>query len=265
MHPVLFSIGPLTAYSYGCMIAVGVLYAFWLSSRRAAGYGLDRDELYNLGLAGLAGGLVGAKLLYIIVELPAILKDPSILLNITDGFVVYGGILLGFAVPFFVCRKKGLPFLRYLDIAVAGVAGAQGFGRIGCFLAGCCYGKHTDAWFGVRFPENSLAPAAIPLIPTQLISSAGDFLLSGILILLYRRKHADGEVSAWYLILYAIGRFLTELLRGDPRGKIGILSTSQAISVVMFAAGCILLAARRSAGKRTGSEAGERHRGQTFR
>ena len=129
-----------------------------------------------------------------------------------------------------------------------GVAFAQGCGRIGCFLAGCCYGKETSAWYGVTFPADSLAPAGVSLIPTQLISSAGDFLFALILFVLQRRLYkkngkTSGAVAGVYLMLYAVGRFLIEFLRNDPRGSVGVLSTSQFIAIFMFAAGAVLFGA----------------------
>lgn len=245
MHSILFRIGPITAYSYGFMIAVGVIIAFFISSRRAVKYGLNGDEMFNMGLIGLAAGLLGAKLLYLIVELPAILENPSILKNVTDGFVVYGGLIGGFSAPVLYARKKKLPFWKYLDIAVAGVAAAQGCGRIGCFLAGCCYGRQTAHWFSVTFPEGSLAPAGIPLIPTQLLSSAGDFLLAAALVLLRRRFPEERAATSFYLMLYSAGRFTLEFFRGDPRGGAGVFSTSQLIALFTFAAGVVLFAASR--------------------
>ena len=255
MHSVLFSIGPFHVYGYGFMIAIGVICAFAIGCALAKRSGLDDDALFSMGLVGIVGGIIGAKLLYYIVELPAILENPSILLNFGEGFVVYGGLIAGFLSPLLYTRIKKLSFLPYLDCAVPGVAFAQGCGRIGCFLAGCCYGEETTAWYGVTFPADSLAPAGVSLIPTQLISSAGDFLFALILFLLqrklYKNKTAEsgaesdvksGIVTAVYLMLYAVGRFAIEFLRDDPRGSVGVLSTSQFIAIFMFAAGAVLCA-----------------------
>ena len=248
MRSILFSIGPFHVYGYGFMIALGVIFAFVIGCRLAKKIGLDDDTLFSMGLIGVAGGLVGAKLLYYIVELPEILKNPSILLQVGEGFVVYGGLIAGFLTPVFYARKKKISFFAYLDCAVVGVSVAQGFGRIGCFLAGCCYGMETSAWYGVVFPIDSLAPSKVSLIPTQLISAAGDFVIGIILFILHgifyknANDKASGKLSAIYLMLYAAGRFFIEFLRGDPRGNVGILSTSQFIAIFMFTAGAILLA-----------------------
>ncbi len=274
MRSILFSIGPLHVYGYGFMIAIGVICAFAIGCFLAKRSGLDDDALFSMGLVGILGGIIGAKLLYYIVEFPSVLVEPSILLNFGEGFVVYGGLIAGFLSPLIYTKAKKLPFLPYLDCAVPGVAFAQGCGRIGCFLAGCCYGRETSAWYGVTFPADSLAPAGVALIPTQLISAAGDFVFALILFVLQRKlyhkreqmasakeatkqtatakktaketaKAADeqgaGAVTAVYLMLYAVGRFVIEFLRNDPRGSIGMLSTSQFIAIFMFAAGAVLL------------------------
>ena len=107
------------------------------------------------------------------------------------------------------------------------IAMVQGFGRIGCFLAGCCYGAPTDSFLGVTFPANSLAPAGIKLWPTQLFSAAGDFIICGILILVSKYNKKNGNICILYAILYAIGRFVVEFFRNDARGTVGSLSTSQ--------------------------------------
>ena len=136
MHSILFSIGPFHVYGYGFMIAVGIICAFMIGSFLAKRSGLDDDALFSMGLVGIVGGIIGAKLLYYIVEFPSILADPSILLNFGEGFVVYGGLIAGFLSPLIYTRIKKLSFLPYIDCAVPGVAFAQGCGRIGCFLAG---------------------------------------------------------------------------------------------------------------------------------
>ena len=246
MHSILFSIGPFHVYGYGFMIAIGIICAFTIGCFLAKRSGLDDDALFSMGLVGIVGGIIGAKLLYYIVEFPSIIADPSILLDFGEGFVVYGGLIAGFLSPLIYTRIKKLPFLPYLDCAVPGVAFAQGCGRIGCFLAGCCYGKETSAWYGVTFPADCLAPAGVSLIPTQLFSSAGDFIFALILFILQRtlykkKKKTSGIVTAVYLMLYAVGRFLIEFLRNDPRGAVGVLSTSQFIAIFMFAAGAVML------------------------
>ena len=132
------------------------------------------------------------------------------------------------------------------------VAITQGFGRIGCFLAGCCYGRRTDSAFGVTFHHSDFAPNDVKLIPTQLISSAGLFILAIILINYLLRSKRSGATGALYMILYSIGRFLIEFLRGDNRGEVAFLSTSQFISLFILCLGFVLLA--RSSGNENTKE-----------
>lgn len=241
MKSELFSIGPLHVHGYGLMIGIGIIVAFVVAVKRAEKRGLNGDLVFNAGFFGLIGGMIGAKLMFYLTEIPAILEDPSILWDFANGFVVYGGIIGGILTAYIYCRVKKMDFLPLIDLVVPSIALAQGFGRIGCFLAGCCYGRPTEAWYGVTFPEGALAPAGVPLIPTQMISSIGDFLLGIFLILLAKKKRNRGMITGLYFFLYAVGRFLIEFLRNDPRGNVGVLSTSQFIGIFMAVAGILLM------------------------
>lgn len=242
MKDILFSIGPFSVHGYGLMIAIGVLSAYFLAEYRAKKQKLQHESIFTLTLWALLGGAVGAKLLYYLTILPQIVANPRMLLeNFGSGFVVYGGIVGGVIAGYLYCRYKKFDFLCYADLVMPSIALAQGFGRIGCFLAGCCYGNVTESPIGVVFPEGSLAPAGVALIPTQLISSALDFLLFFALLLFAKRKKAHGQVTGLYLILYSAGRFVLEFYRGDLiRGSVGELSTSQFISIFIFIAGTAL-------------------------
>lgn len=241
MKYILFEIGDFAIHSYGLMIAIGFISCLYLAEKRCPKYGLDPDKIYSLGIWAIVGGMLGAKILYYIVELPAIIADPSLLLDVTNGFVVYGGILGGILAGFLFAKVKKVSFLKYFDITMPSVALAQGFGRIGCFLAGCCYGRETDSVFGVVFHDTPMAPTGVKLIPTQLISSAGDFLMCFLLCMAGRKTKKDGQVAGLYLLIYSVGRFLIEFLRNDPRGEVGVLSTSQFISLFIFLAGVMVL------------------------
>ncbi len=239
MHNDLFSIGPLTVHGYGLMIGLGVVAALCLSWRRAKVRQLDDDFVTNIAIALLLMGFLGAKVLYVIVSWKDFLADPWAVLG-TEGFVIYGGIIGGLLAVYLYCRKKKESFFRWMDIIIPGVALAQGLGRIGCFLAGCCYGRPTDSCLGVVFPAGSMAPAGVPLLPTQLFSAAGDMLIAVILLLLDRKKHEEGMLTVWYLLMYAVGRFCIEFFRSDYRGAVGFLSTSQFISILIAALALLL-------------------------
>ena len=213
MHNELLHIGPLTVYGYGFMIAMGVLAAWFVAEQRARKLKLACEHIFYLVVWCAIGG-----------------------------FVVYGGIIGGILVGWLYCRIKKLKFLEYFDLMMPSIALAQGFGRIGCFLAGCCYGKETSGPLAVTFTNSDFAPNNVALIPTQIYSGFLDF--AHFLLLLYVAKHkkADGQVAACYLIFYSIGRFVIEFFRGDiERGSVGVLSTSQFISIFTTVAGIILL------------------------
>ena len=137
-------------YSYGLMIAIGIVLAFLVAETRAKKQGLNGEDIYGLGILGLIGGVIGAKLLFFLTEIDSIMENPKLMLSFSEGFVVYGGILGGIAGAYIYCKWKKLPAMKYFDLAVPSLALAQGFGRIGCFLAGCCYGRETHAcvWGG---------------------------------------------------------------------------------------------------------------------
>lgn len=233
-------IGSLTIHGYGFMIAVGILFAFFLGERQAKKHGLEPNEVDNIIFVCLVVGFLGSKITFVLTNWNAFLKNPMAYLG-PDGWVVYGGILGGILGGWLWCRYKKLDFKAYANLLFPEVALAQGFGRIGCFFAGCCYGKETTG-FGIVFPEGSLSPSGVKLIPTQLISSFGDFVLFYLLYRAYEDEKTRDDVTALYLIGYSVGRFIIEFFRGDEaRGFIGPLSTSQFIAIFMCAAGIILL------------------------
>lgn len=244
MYNNLFSIGPIVITVYGLMIILGYICALYLSVRRGVKRNLNDDYIWGIFFCAVIGGMAGTKILYYLTILPAIIEDPSLIWRqFANGHVVYGGIIGGVLTSYIYIRLKKEKFLPYFDLVMPAVAFAQGIGRIGCFFAGCCYGRQTDAWYGIVFRHSNYAPNGVSLIPTQLISAAGDFIIFGLLILYERKRPATGRVSAAYLILYGIGRFLVEFLRNDYRGSIGDLSTSQFISIGIVAAGIVLFAA----------------------
>lgn len=245
MKNELFSIGPFTVYGYGLMIAIGILVAYVTAEYRAKKHGLDPDKIFYLVIWAVVGGFAGAKVLYFLTRLKDIMENPRVLLDLADGFVVYGGIIGGIYSAMAYCRIKKMPFLKYFDLVMPSVALAQGFGRIGCFLAGCCYGRETDSALGIVFHNSSYAPNDVKLLPTQLISSGLDFLLCAVLILLDRKKKGDGQIAGAYLVLYSIGRFILEFYRGDLiRGNVGALTTSQFIAIFVAMAGVVMIAVR---------------------
>ena len=236
MHNDILTIGPVTIHGYGLMISIGILVAVLVAAYRAKRKGLSADTVYSLGLIALVFGFIGAKLLYCIVEWREFIEEPMRALS-GQGFVLYGGILGGVAAAMIYCRIKKISFLRYFDLVAPSISLAQGFGRMGCLLAGCCYGRRTDSFFGIVFHDSLYAPNGVRLIPTQIMSSAGNFIIAVILLLYARKDRKVGRVGAMYLILYSAGRFVIEFFRADYRGSIGVLSTSQFISIITLIMG----------------------------
>ena len=255
MYNDLFSIGPFTIHGYGLMIGLGFAAACMTGDFRARKKGLDPDLTFNLAVVTIVLGFCCAKVLYLLTVLPELLADPSRFRDLSSGFVVFGGILGGGFFSWLLCRYKKASFLAYADLCMPSIALAQAFGRIGCFLAGCCYGKVTDGPFAVTFSHSYIAPNGVPLLPTQLISGALNVIHILILLAVARRQKREGEVFAAYMIFYSFGRFAVEFLRGDlDRGFVGILSTSQFIALFTGAAGILFRLWIRKHGKAVSAE-----------
>ena len=251
MYNNWLTIGPVTIHGYGVMIAIGILMAVWYSEKMAKKYGLRAEKIDGLAITAVLVGYFFSKVTYCLTVWDKFLTNPAAVLG-SGGWVVYGGIIVGIFGAWLYCHFNRLKFMDYFSLVIPSVSLAQGFGRIGCFFAGCCYGKPTNGAWGVTFPTNSLCPLGVPVIPTQLLSSAGDFILFMILYRVYQDEKHRKETSAWYLILYSIGRFFIEFLRGDvERGYVGNLSTSQFIGLFVIAAGVILLLAVKRREKET--------------
>ena len=241
MRPILFEIFGLKLYGYGLMIAIGIICAVLLFTKRAKSKNYNEEHIFNMTIIAIVCGILGGKILYIITDFEYILENPMLIIkDFGVGFVIYGAIIGGVLAVYTYSKSKKWNTLEVFDLAVPGLALAQGFGRIGCFLAGCCYGAETHTHIGIIFPKDSLAPSGIPLYPTQIMSSVFDFTLAIFLLWYSKRCKKNGRVFAMYLILYSIGRFLVEFLRNDPRGNIGALSTSQFIAIFTFILGIIL-------------------------
>lgn len=233
MYNEILSIGPVTIHGYGLMIGIGVAVALLLGDYRAKKKGLNGDLIYGLTITTVVLGFLCARVLFIITEWKDFVKDPMSFVT-GSGFVVYGGIIGGLLVILGYCKWKKMDFGAYLDLMIPSVALAQGFGRIGCFLAGCCYGKETECFLGVTFKNSAYAPNNVKLLPSQLFMAGGDFLIAGILLWYAKKNPQKGKISALYLMLYSIGRFFVEFTRNDDRGAVGSLSTSQFIGIFTF-------------------------------
>ena len=224
MHPYLHVFG-LSIPSFGVMMLLGILAAFALlyATRRRVPF--TEDDLLTMAIYAIIGGFVGAKVLYWIVELDRIVADPHFILeSLTSGFVFYGALIVGALAIWLFARRRRQPFLGYLDLVAPSFILAQGFGRIGCFLAGCCYGAPCDSPLSVVYPEGVSAPAGVPLLPTQLFEAAFCFLYTAVLVCIFFRQKRYGTTTGWYFVGYGVWRFIIEFFRSDDRGAVGALS-----------------------------------------
>jgi phosphatidylglycerol:prolipoprotein diacylglycerol transferase len=240
VYPELFSIGPVTLYSYGVLLAVSYLLGLWLAMRRARQWGVDPSRVLDLGIYIIIAALIGAKLMLLVVDFEQFTRSPADLLTLArSGGVFYGGLILAVAVGFWYIGKHGLPFWTTCDIFAPGIALGHVTGRLGCLTAGCCYGLPTEVPWAITF-TNPLAaanvgtPLGIPLHPTQIYEAGAELLILGLLLGTERRGRAFAGRTFWlYMLLYALSRFLIEGYRGDPRGEILGFSTSQFVSLVL--------------------------------
>lgn len=236
MHPVLIELGSFTIYSYGFMIAVGVIFAVaYLTVRGKKEVNLTFDQANNLFLFIFLAAVVGGKV-FLLFENPSLyLSDPKKLFT-GSGFVFYGSFLFAVPTMFWYFKRNKLPVYQMLDIMAVVTCLVHMFGRVGCFMAGCCYGKPTTGTFGVTFtdPTCQASPLNTPLFPTQLMEAGYIFLVMVVLLFVRARKQFHGQLFLLYLMLYAVGRFALEYFRGDvSRGFIieDYLSNSQFIAL----------------------------------
>lgn len=242
MYPILFKLGPLTIYTYGFFIFLGVALGFSLSVRLAKKLDFDSKIFSDLIFWSILGGFLGARILYIIIEWRWFFDSPIQVAFSRSGFVFYGGAIGGLIIFYFLTKKYKLNFLKSADIVSLHVPLAHAFGRVGCFFYGCCYGAPTNSFIGILFPEDSPAGyLKCKVLPTQLISALALFLIFFILTLINKKKKFDGQIMFSYFLFYGIFRFIIEFFRVDPRGAIFIFSTSQVIALFFVLIGVFFL------------------------
>jgi phosphatidylglycerol:prolipoprotein diacylglycerol transferase len=236
MYPVLFRIGGFEITSFGAMVAVGALVGLWIFRRE-----LLRSRLPEAGVdaavAGLAGGIAGAKLLWVFEHLG---EEPfTSLLFSRGGLSWFGGFAGGILAGYVVMRRQRLPPIAVLAAATPALAIGHAIGRIGCFLVGDDYGRPTTLPWGVAFPEG-LPPTTVPVHPTQLYEAAALVPIALLLVYARRAGYPDRRVLGLYLVLAGAVRFAIEFIRIDVR-VLGILSVAHLASLAAVAAGLLLL------------------------
>jgi len=247
MHPRLFElpwtiprIGMVTVYTYGVLLAAAYLLGLQLALKRARARHLDSTRVMDLGIYIIISALVGAKLLLLVTDFQTFRNNPGELLNLLrEGGVFYGGLIVAVTVALWYIKRVGLPLWTTCDVFAPGIALGHIIGRFGCFFAGCCFGKPTTVPWAITFTDpfaaaNVGTPLNVPLHPTQLYEAGAEFLILIVLLTTEKwgRKFA-GRTFWLYMLLYSVSRFVIEFYRGDERGSVGPLSTSQFVSVIL--------------------------------
>jgi len=248
MLPELITIGPLTIHTYGLMVALGILAGVGLAEYLFRRSGGEPGRVMDMALIVVICGIIGARLLFILINFNYYASNPLETIMVwKGGLVFYGGLLGGILALLGCIRFYRLPLWHMLDIGAAAIALGHSLGRLGCFTAGCCYGRLTDLPWAVTFSDpRSLAVDILdqPVHPTQLYSFLFLAGLAWFLVWLHPRKKFPGQGAAAYLVLYGLFRFGVEFLRSDPRGTFSLmgttLATSQWISLVAVAAGVFI-------------------------
>jgi phosphatidylglycerol---prolipoprotein diacylglyceryl transferase len=256
MYPRLLELGPLTVYTYGVLLAAAYLLGLKLAMVRAKSRSLDQTRILDLGIYIIISALVGAKLLLLVTDFRTFSDNPRELLSLArSGGVFYGGLILAVSVALWYIRRIGLPLWTTCDVFAPGIALGHVVGRLGCLFAGCCYGKPTSVPWAITFTDpfaatNVGTPLNVPLHPTQLYEAGAEALILLLLLGTERRGRPYPGRTFWlYILLYSISRYVIEIYRGDPRGTIGIFSTSQFISLLLapLAIGMLFYLGRRQA------------------
>lgn len=248
MKPVMFQIWGLPVYAYSFFIIVGyivcLLYGWWQAKKQ----GLDPVNAIDTSVWIFISGFIGARILYVIVSWRFFLEHPLDIIKIWNGgFVFYGGFFGAIVGALIFMRVRRLPYGIWIDLLTPVAMLCLVFGRIGCFLNGCCYGSFApDLPWAVTYPPShaSLGLLQVPVHPAPIYESLACLLITVILIVRMPRKRFAGEIFWLMALLYSLARFTIEFFRGDPRGSVPYinLSTSQTISVVTGTTAAVFLA-----------------------
>jgi phosphatidylglycerol---prolipoprotein diacylglyceryl transferase len=252
MFPKLISIGSFYIPTYGVLVALGFLAGLGMTLRLARRVGLSPEKITNLAVYCAMAGIVGAKLFMFLFDLGDYIRDPGRIFSLETlqaAGVFHGGFILAFITALLYMRKQQLPVFPTMDAFAPGIALGQAIGRLGCFAAGCCWGKECNLPWGVRFRSDEAAPVPLgkTLHPAQLYESAADLLIFGILYHRFARSHRGGEVIGLYLVLYSIARFIIEFFREHEQSLVGPFSLTQWISLALLGVGIAIVLRGRQA------------------
>lgn len=255
MYPQVFTIGSFPIPTYGLLVAVGFLVGLFVTGRLARLIGLNSDHVGNFAVYVFLAAIFGAKGFMILTNADYYFSRPTRIFSLSAlqaGGVFYGGLLTALVVAFWLTRKYSLPCLVTADVFAPGLAIGHGIGRLGCFAAGCCWGKESSLPWATRFIDplaNQFVgvPLNVSLHPTQLYESFGTLVVGFFLLWLFLKPHIEGTIIGWYLVLYSVFRFGVEFLR-DPSEHVfpggGLLSATQWTALGLILAGVFVLLSR---------------------
>lgn len=221
MYPILIKIGPVTIHTYGFMMALGVAFALWFLFVQAKKHGFEASKMIDMAFYTIIISLLGAKFVLFIGNFSYYTRNLGELFSLArTGGVFQGGLVFGILFALWYFRKHRIPTWKAADIIVPALALGHAFGRIGCFMAGCCFGRQCSLPWAVTFQNeyaSNLTGISLhtPLHPTQLYESALNFLNFLVLFFILKKKKFDGQVFAFYIINYSIIRYFVEFYRGD--------------------------------------------------
>jgi len=263
MDPVAFQLGPLAIRWYGIFVALGFIAGLVVVERRSARAGMRPEQVANLVFVGLIGGLLGARLFYVLHNLSYFGENPWEAIRLDHGgLVFYGGLIGGTLSLVATCLLRRLPMGRVADMLIPGLPLGHALGRIGCFLNGCCFGQPWSGPCGVHYDAGSQAAASqcrqgliaapslapLPVFPVQLIAVVANVAIFLGLLAIERRLRGRGQLLGLYIAVYGLYRFAIEFLRGDYLDA-GMLTPAQEVSVVLIPVGVVVFLLRRGKGE----------------
>jgi len=264
MHPDLFEIpvfSGLAVHTYGVMLAIGFLAGASFCVHQARRYGENPQRLLDLSFYILIAAIVGSRLYYVAIEWPFYARYPLQILNFTrGGLVFYGGAIGAILTAVFFMRRWKMPVWRTCDLMAPAVPLGIFFGRLGCFSAGCCYGRPTSVPWAVVFNDpHTIATRGVPIHPTQLYAALDGLVLFVVLVLLQRYKRFHGQIFSAFLIGYAFLRYaIEEPFRGGERGAVveGIsVSVATGVPVLLVGVALMIFLGYRARAARNGAAA----------
>lgn len=240
MYPELFTIFGITVYSYGLLVAIGFFAGMTYITKYSNNIPVKKDQMYDFLFYLIVISIVGARLLYVLVNIDSFIQHPLDVIKVWQGgLVFYGGFIAAVLYALIYCKYKKINIKRLADVFAPALALGHSFGRIGCLLSGCCYGRETHCLVSIN-----------NRYPTQIFEAIGNLIIFFILHKLYKKSHKDGHVFLLYLIFYSVLRFSIEFFRGDDRGSFFLgLSPAQNISIVILLVAVVLLLKSKKLGK----------------